>query len=192
MPEPALLEQKKSLRRTVRAAAADFYPRHGAASSREIFTRLISLPEYQACRTLFCFVGTGHEADTFLLLRHALQHGRRVAVPLCTGPGRMEARLIPDLDALSARGAYGIPEPAPDAPRIALQEIDFAVVPCLCCDRKGHRLGHGGGYYDRCLEHALFPWTVVCPEALLVPAVPVEPWDVTAPIVVTDHGVYRT
>ena len=137
MPDPVLLEQKRALRRAVRAAAAGFYPQHGAAYSRRLFRRLVSLPEYQTCRTLFCFVGTGCEADTLPLIRHALQSGRRVAVPLCTGPGRMEARLVPDLSALASRGAYGIPEPAADAPLLDKEAIDFAVVPCLCCDREG-------------------------------------------------------
>lgn len=191
MPDPVLLEQKRALRRAVRAAAAGFYPQHGAAYSRRLFRRLVSLPEYQTCRTLFCFVGTGCEADTLPLIRHALQSGRRVAVPLCTGPGRMEARLVPDLSALASRGAYGIPEPAADAPLLDKEAIDFAVVPCLCCDREGRRLGHGGGYYDRYLADAAFPWAVVCPQALLAAAVPADPWDVIAPIVATDQAIYR-
>lgn len=192
MPDPVLLEQKRALRRAVRAAAAGFYPQHGAAYSRRLLGRLLSLPEYQTCRTLFCFVGTGCEADTLPLIRHALQSGRRVAVPLCTGPGRMEARLVPDLSALASRGAYGIPEPAADAPLLDKEAIDFAVVPCLCCDREGRRLGHGGGYYDRYLADAAFPWAVVCPQALLAAAVPADPWDVIAPIVATDQAIYRT
>lgn len=191
MPDPVLLEQKRALRRAVRAAAAGFYPQHGAAYSRRLLGRLLSLPEYQTCLTLFCFVGTGCEADTLPLIRHALQSGRRVAVPLCTGPGRMEARLVPDLSALASRGAYGIPEPAADAPLLDKEAIDFAVVPCLCCDRDGRRLGHGGGYYDRYLADAAFPWAVVCPQALLAAAVPADPWDVIAPIVATDQAIYR-
>ena len=34
-----------------------------------------------------------------------------------------------------------------------LDEIDFAVIPCVSCDREGHRLGQGGGFYDRFLPY---------------------------------------
>ena len=189
MPDPVLLEQKRALRRAVRAAAAGFYPQHGAAYSRRLLGRLLSLPEYQTCLTLFCFVGTGCEADTLPLIRHALQSGRRVAVPLCTGPGRMEARLVPDLSALASRGAYGIPEPAADAPLLDKEAIDFAVVPCLSFDRRGRRLGQGGGYYDRLLPQLACPTCLICRERLMSEAVPTEEHDRRCTLYVTERGV---
>ena len=52
------------------------------------------MPEYQSAGTIFCFVGTGREIDTRPILRHALNSGKTVCVPLCTTPGQMELRRI--------------------------------------------------------------------------------------------------
>lgn len=59
------------------------------------------MPEYQAAGTIFCFVGTPHEIDTRPILENALAAGKRLCVPLCTGPGMMELRQITTLSQLS-------------------------------------------------------------------------------------------
>ena len=64
--------------------------------------------------------------------------------------GIMELRQITSLDQLTP-GAYGILEPPADSPAIEADGVDFAVLPCLSCSHSGHRLGQGGGFYDRFL-----------------------------------------
>lgn len=110
------------------------------------------MPEYQSAGTIFCFVGTGREIDTRPILRHALNSGKTVCVPLCTTPGQMELRRITALEELRP-GKFHIPEPPADAPCVAVDEVDLAILPCLSCNHLGQRLGRGGGYYDRFLAH---------------------------------------
>ncbi|MDO4316153.1 MAG: 5-formyltetrahydrofolate cyclo-ligase, partial [Oscillospiraceae bacterium] len=143
-------EEKQRLRRTVRGLETQLSPRYQAESARAIAAHLLAMPEYQAAGTVFCFVGCGREIDTRPILEDALAAGKTLCVPLCTAPGIMELRRIAGLDEL-APGAYGIPEPPAGAPAVAVDEVDFAVLPCATCDRFGHRLGRGGGYYDRFL-----------------------------------------
>ena len=80
------------------------------------------------------------EPDTLPLLRLLLEKEKSVAVPLCTGPGQMEARRIPSLEALRT-GRWGIMEPRENSLLIDPSSIAFALVPCLCCDLQGRRLG---------------------------------------------------
>ena len=137
------------------------------------------------------FVSTPEEADLRPLLRQILRDGKRLAVPLCTGPGIMEARLISGLEQL-APGRYGILEPPAASPLIPPEDIGLLIVPCVTCSPGGERLGHGGGYYARYLEYYQGPAILVCPDRLLQPRVPVGLHDRRVPIVATETQIWRT
>lgn len=186
----SISEQKRLLRQKQRQAGTAFYAKNRSTCSAMLFSQLQKLDEFKTSRSFFCFVGTKAEPDTFFLLQTLLESGCRVSVPLCTGLGQMEARQIFSLEDLHP-GQWNIWEPASKCPLMPTDKIDFALVPCLCCDLQGHRLGHGGGYYDRYLKDASFPWAVFCPETLLSETVPVEPFDLCAPILITEKRILR-
>ena len=110
-------EEKQRLRRTMRALERQLSEKYKAASSSAICAHLLAMPEYQAAGTVFCFVGSEREIDTRPILEDALAAGKRLCVPLCTGPGIMELRQVTALDQL-VPGAYGIPEPPAAAPEV--------------------------------------------------------------------------
>lgn len=184
-------DQKRALRQTMRRLESQLSPRYKAQSSQKICAHLLAMPEYQASSMIVCFVGTAHEIDTRPILTHALESGKRVCVPLCTAPGIMELREIASLTDLSP-GAYGIPEPdAARCPAVDTDEVDFAVLPCLCCNHQGHRLGQGGGYYDRFLSHYRGGSVLLCREKLLRQEIPLEPHDYPVPWVLTETCLYE-
>lgn len=185
-----LIDAKKALRSEVRAAERALSPRYRASSNAGINARLLALPEFAIAQTVFAFVGTAREIDTRSFLAETLCRGKRLCVPLCTGPGIMELRRIASFDDL-APGAYGIPEPKADCPAVPLDEIDFAVIPCVSCDREGHRLGQGGGFYDRFLAAYRGPAYLVCRERLLRSEIPMEPHDAIIHWVVTEKALYE-
>ena len=169
-----LIEAKKALRSEVRAAERTLPPRYREESNAGINARLLALPEI----------------DTTEFLTATLRQGKRLCVPLCTGPGIMELRKITGFDDLTP-GAYGILEPKADCPVVPLDEIDFAVIPCVSCDREGHRLGQGGGFYDRFLSAYRGPAFLVCRERLLRSEIPMEPHDAIIHWVVTEKTLYE-
>lgn len=184
------MEEKQQLRRTMRALEAGLSARYKEESSRAIAGHLLAMPEYQEAGTVFCFVGTDREIDTRPILEDALAAGKRLCVPLCTGKGIMELRQVTDLRQL-VPGAYGISEPPADAPLVAADEVDFAVLPCLTCNHLGQRLGRGGGYYDRFLSHYRGGTVLLCREKLIREEIPLEPHDYPVPWVLTERGLYE-
>lgn len=183
-------EEKQQLRAVMRARERQLPDRYRRESDQAIAAHLTAMPEYQAAGTIFCFVGTPHEIDTRPILENALATGKRLCVPLCTGPGMMELRQITTLSQLSP-GAYGIPEPPEDAPTVSVDETDFAILPCLTCNHLGHRLGQGQGYYDRFLAHYRSGAVLLCREKLIREEIPLEPHDYPIPWVLTERGLYE-
>lgn len=157
-------------------------------ADRMICARILTLPEYQEAKTLFTFVGTKDEIDTMCLIESALKAGKRVGVPRSGDGGIMAVYAITGPGDLRP-GRFGILEPVEEAEPIAIGEIDFCVIPCLACDLKGNRLGHGGGYYDRYLGRRRMDTAVVCYHALVLPEVPVMEHDVRVDRVVTEQVV---
>ena len=183
-------EEKQRLRRTMRALESGLSARYKEESSRAIAAHLLAMPEYQEAGTVFCFVGTDREINPRPLLEDILAAGKRLCVPLCMGKGIMELRQVADLRQLIP-GAYGILEPPADTPLVAVDEVDFAVLPCLTCNHLGQRLGRGGGYYDRFLSHYRGGTVLLCREKLIREEIPLEPHDYPVPWVLTERGLYE-
>lgn len=158
----------------------------GAAMARQLF----ALEVWRAAQSVFCFVSLPDEPDTEPILRGELAAGKRLFVPRAAA-GVMETVPVADLAALRP-GAYGIREPA--GPAAPLPAGALVLVPCLAADESGVRLGRGGGYYDRFLAVHSGPRLLLCPAALVFPALPHDGWDVPfAPnTILTEHGLLQS
>lgn len=123
------------------------------------------------------------ELDLSSLAARAWGDGKTVAYPRCTGEGKMIFFSIKDAGEL-VPGKYGIREPEEGlAPLSHIPADSLCLVPGLVFDRSGHRLGYGGGYYDRFL--ATHPCVTLggCLTELYVDHVPTEPTDIPVDIV---------
>ena len=183
-------KNKKDLRKKMMLKALSLPETYKNDADGGITQLLLGLPEYKDARTVFCFVGVEHEINTRSFLEKVLLDGKRLAVPLCIGKGIMEARRIFSLDELK-KGYYGLYEPDKSSELIPMDEVEFAVIPCLTTDHKGNRLGHGGGYYDTLLnKYSNVPAAIICREHMCG-EVPIEPLDHRFSITVTENGVFR-
>lgn len=154
-----------------------------------IFRQVTSLAAYQEARVVFLYCSTPEEISTEQLLYSALSKGKTVCVPLCVYRGVMEAHVIRQVSQL-APGRFGIMEPSADAPLVQPEMIDFCVVPCLAADAAGHRLGYGGGYYDRFLAQTAATAAALCAERSFVQMLPAEPHDRPCHMIVTERRVH--
>lgn len=113
--------------------------------------RLITTEQFQTASTVMLFLSLPHEVDTSEAILAAWQSGKTVAVPKVSWEQRhMIPVQINSLDTDIATHASGLRNPTAGAP-VPLGEIELVVTPGLGFDRKGNRLGRGGGYYDKFL-----------------------------------------
>ena len=183
-------EEKTTLRNRIKQALREADLTQLAQADQAAVLRVLALPPFQQAQTILSYAPFGREFNADLLNQAILDQGKTLALPLVTGPGQMEARLVESLSQL-VPGAYGIREPGPDTPILPPASIDLLLLPGLAFDPACYRMGRGGGYYDRYL--ARFTGYTIAPtrELQIVPAVPRDPWDRRADLVVTEKRVLR-
>ncbi len=147
-----LREYKGELRLKAREYRASLSEKEKNQLDGAIYSRLIATYQYRECKVLLIYASTAIEVDTSRIINHALQNGRRVALPRCIkGTRDMVFHYITDIGQLES-GAFGVMEPQEHLPEWQQSDGGLAVVPALMLDGYGYRLGYGGGYYDRFLS----------------------------------------
>ena len=107
---------------------------------------MVSLPEYEAASCVYCYVDYNHEVQTWPIMEQAIKDGKRVAVPRVDGTA-MDFYYIASREDLEA-GYFGIMEPKHGLPMAEERDALF-LMPGVAFDRAHHRVGYGGGFYDR-------------------------------------------
>jgi len=128
------------------------------------------------------------EADPALLLERLVELGCHIAYPRVAGKGLpLEFHRVPDGEML-APGAFGIHEPLDIWPRAT---PDMLLVPLLAFDAAGHRLGYGGGFYDRTIALLKVPAIGIAFAGQEMDRLPHQPHDVQLNGILTEHGLTR-
>ena len=140
---------KKELRRQIREQKR-------AMTEEEIVARSVALGKlfrasqlYQQAKTIYGYLPYNQEVRTVPMLEQAILDGKQVAVPKVIGDDMVFIYLT-DMNQVE-KGYAGIPEPIANEP-IASDETALVLMPGLAFDPQGHRIGYGGGFYDRFLE----------------------------------------
>jgi len=183
-------DAKQRLRQQLRAARRALSASERAAAHRQMAAHLRCLVEQlPAGAVVALYVGMGDEADPRGLL--ALMPAIHVAWPRVIG-AELELAVCDQVDLVP--GFRGIPAPPRELPSIPMSQVRLIVVPALGYDRRGHRLGQGGGHYDRLLAKlraSPHPGLAVglAYAQQVVPEVPCEPHDQAVDLVVTEAGL---
>lgn len=175
--------EKAALRKSVKGFYMSDSERR--QSDALLLERFLSLPQLASHSSILLYFGMPPEPDTAQLFTPLMARGIRIFLPRCLPHRQMEARQYCGKSSLSP-GSFGIPEPDESCPSVRKEELSLILVPALCCDVYGNRLGHGGGYYDRYLSDYSGLTVALCRDALMSPALPTEEHDRPVDLVLTE------
>lgn len=180
------METKKDIRKQIFAARKNVTDAQVEDWSRQITERVTALASFQEAERILAYADYNHEVMTRFLIEEAWKAGKDVAVPRVVGKDMVFYRLKA-FDQLKP-GYYGIPEPREG--EIVHWEDALMIMPGVAFDRENHRVGYGGGFYDRFLEkHPQIIRLAVAFDFQILKEVPIEPTDIFPQMIVTEREV---
>ena len=167
---------KKALRRFIREQKRAMTEADIETRSAKLGQLFAASDAYKNARTIYGYLPYNQEVRTVPMLERALQDGKRVAVPKVYGED-MKFIYLSDLSQVE-KGYAGIPEPIADGP-VADDETALVLMPGLAFDPQGHRIGYGGGFYDKFLAaEPGHPTLALCYDFQMLPHLDTEEFDI--------------
>ncbi len=152
-----------------------------------IFNYFINSHLFNCYDTILCYVSVNDEVDTRCLIEHCLNSKKHVYIPKCVGEKMLFYRLS-DINNL-IDGEFGIPcVDTTSLNPLECFENTLCIVPGLCFDENGFRIGYGGGYYDRFLADKTISTVGLCFDDCFCNTLPVCEHDIRVNNVLTETG----
>ena len=158
-------------------------------SSDRICTHLQNCPQFTTAKTILAYQSHQQEPDLTYLFDNC---DKIWGLPRCLEKDLIWHRWQPSEALLN--GAYGILEPLPDSPILEPSDIDLMLVPAVAIDRRGYRLGYGGGYYDRLRadpQWQQIPTIGIIFDFARMDELSIDPWDLKIDAICTEVGYFE-
>ena len=139
---------KKNLRRAMKTRRNALTEEEKSDAADKCLSKLKELSEFMDSDWIYAYIACRNELETADIIAWCLDNEKRVAVPKVHG----EIMHFYEIHSLAdcVPGAFGILEPVGEE-KDRITEPGFMLVPGLAFDKKGNRLGYGGGFYDKYL-----------------------------------------
>lgn len=172
---------KTELRRRIRTQKRAMSAEEIVEKSRRLGALFADSELYRQASAIYGYLPYNQEVRTIPMLEQALRDGKRVAVPKVIGD---EMRFIWMTDLTRVEKGYsGIPEPVDDGPE-ADDETALVLMPGLAFDAQGHRIGYGGGFYDKFLaREPNHPTLALCYDFQMLEHLETEEFDIPVDLV---------
>ncbi|ELL7086626.1 5-formyltetrahydrofolate cyclo-ligase [Vibrio fluvialis] len=167
-------------------------------ASQDLICRFATLPEMQTCHHIALYLSTDGELDTQPLIEWLWSQDKAVYLPVLHPFSAGHLLFLRYQSSTSMTyNKFGILEPRLDQTLVKpVKELDLICTPLVAFDSHGHRLGMGGGYYDRTLAHWFKTGEGAQPMGLAhdcqhVEQLPTEAWDIPLPKIVTPSQIWQ-
>ena len=190
----SIKEKKRILRKKILTLRDALTPEERLQKSKAIKFHLFSLPQFIQAKTVMFFLSFRSEVLTEEMVREALALGKKVVVPVTDlEHHRLILSELEDYDHDLITSTYGIPEPKKEKIKeVSADRIDLIIAPGSVFDKKGRRIGYGGGYYDQLLRELQQEKKVAALafELQIAEEVPADPGrDIPVDLIVTEERV---
>lgn len=188
------MEEKSTLRSEMRASRLNLTEEEFIEKSKAIANVIMELPQYKEAERIMVYLPLEGEVNIKHLFGPAWEAGKELYVPVCEGqePGVMQAALYKK-KSITTITKQKVMEPV-FARYIDPEDLDLLLIPGLAFDKQGHRLGYGGGYYDR-FFHRLNKKAVkigITFDLQVFDEIPYETHDQFLDGLITESGFYST
>ena len=189
---PVHKEARTALRRQFRKLRQSLTSLEQTIACEDALFNIQQLPQILRANNIAIYLSADGEVDTHPIIEYFWQQGKKVYLPVLHPFAKGHLLFLeytPDTPMIE--NVFNIQEPKLDVTRvIPVSKLDIIFTPLVAFDSEGHRLGMGGGYYDRTLESWFRDKQGPFPIGLahnnqFVQHLPVEHWDVPLPMVVT-------
>lgn len=172
---------KKALRSFIRERKRAMTEQQIQEKSESLGRLLVQSDLYRKAKTVYGYLPYNQEVRTVPMLEQAVRDGKQVAVPKVYG-NEMKFIYMTDLSQVEC-GYAGIPEPVADGP-VADDPTALVLMPGLAFDPEGHRVGYGGGFYDKFLEkESNHPTLALCYDFQMFPELETQEHDIPVDLV---------
>ena len=179
------MRTKDEIRQQIRVRRAGLTLEWIDTNSKEAVERVKQLDALQHATHLACYLSKAFEVQTQRFIEACLTAGKKVCVPRHIDGERGYAWSWIQPGAAWRDGPWRIAEPA-QYQSVDTDHIELAIVPAVAVDKKGHRLGHGGGNFDRLLRPVGAPHVALVFDFQVLDEIPTEAHDVPVNIIVTE------
>ena len=177
---------KKTVRKLVRDQKRQLTQAQINERTEKILNLLYKMEFYENAGRIYLYVNYNQEVNTSILIDEGLKEGKEIFVPRVDGEEMEFYRIFSREDLES--GAYGILEPKKEC-MADKWHSGLMILPGLAFDKKHHRIGYGGGFYDRYLEkYPDFYKAALCYDFQVFEEIMTEELDIPVDMVISESG----
>ncbi|MCL2086564.1 MAG: 5-formyltetrahydrofolate cyclo-ligase [Oscillospiraceae bacterium] len=154
------------------------------SKDKVLFQKLVCCDAFINAKTVLCYMSVNDEIDTKEIVNYCLSQKKKVALPR-VDEGKINFFYINDFKDLEV-GFRGIPAPSSDCEIVSDYRDSVCIVPALAFDRKNHRIGYGGGFYDRFLKDYPGIKIGLCYSSNFVDELPTQEHDVPVDLLIRE------
>jgi 5-formyltetrahydrofolate cyclo-ligase len=163
--------------------------------SNEIAKKLIKFDKYQQSEKIMLYISTKSEVQTMGIINYSLNANKNTFIPFINKEKHdIIPSLMKDYQTEIAPGSLGIYQPKKEFIRpFPAKILDLVIVPGIAFTEQGHRLGRGGGYYDRFLKKLSKSSSIIALafEIQIINEIPLEKNDVPVDCIITEERIIQ-
>ena len=187
-------KQKSDIRDMYIAKRREMDTEKRKALDNTICEKIIASATYRFADVILAYMPKEDEINIRPILEKALSDNKKVAFPICEPDSKkMDFHFVNSLDELTI-GTYGILEPSIESEMYSYEKYTkssvICIVPAIVYDKKGYRIGYGGGYYDRYLSSFKGTTLGLAYYDFILKSVPKGRFDFAVDVLLSERGIY--